>query len=198
MSPQSGARNSSPPVLGPTVSARKIEISLRNINQLFNSMDPSPFHERDLDRDAEEFLVSWAQEYPSNSRLKLVLHLTDKPAIAEPEVYIQEAVNHYFGYRARLNKLELQSLLQQGRVSLLIGASFLAACLLASETIARHLTGTLADVLREGMTIAGWVAMWRPMQIYLYEWWPIQRMGRIYKRMSRMKVEVKVAPDHSA
>ena len=42
----------------------RIEIYLDRIEQLFNSMDPSPFHEKDLDRDAEEFIVSWAQEYP--------------------------------------------------------------------------------------------------------------------------------------
>ena len=35
-----------------------IEVKLTELNQLFNSMDPSPFHERDLDHDAEEFIVS--------------------------------------------------------------------------------------------------------------------------------------------
>src|SRR5439155_10099296 len=40
-----------------------IELNLRDINQLFNTMDPSPFHEKDLDHDAEEFILSWAQEF---------------------------------------------------------------------------------------------------------------------------------------
>jgi hypothetical protein len=38
-----------------------IELKLSGLNQLFNSMDPSPFHERDLDHDAEEFIVSWKE-----------------------------------------------------------------------------------------------------------------------------------------
>jgi hypothetical protein len=32
---------------------RLIEVKVQTLHQLFNSMDPSPFHERDLDRDAE-------------------------------------------------------------------------------------------------------------------------------------------------
>jgi hypothetical protein len=42
----------------------RIEVFVDRIEQLFNSMDPSPFQERDLDDDAEEFIVSWAQEFP--------------------------------------------------------------------------------------------------------------------------------------
>jgi hypothetical protein len=46
-------------------------------------------------------------------------------------------------------------------------------------------------VLREGLIIAGWVAMWRPMEIFLYEWWPLRRKGHLYEKLSRMHVEVR-------
>src|SRR5258707_10948990 len=46
---------------------RRIEIYLENLEQFFNSMDPSPFHEKDLDDDAEEFIVSWAEEFQVHS-----------------------------------------------------------------------------------------------------------------------------------
>ena len=38
-----------------------ISLKLRDVHQLFNSMDPSPFIEKDLDDDAEEFIVGWAE-----------------------------------------------------------------------------------------------------------------------------------------
>ena len=50
--------------------------------------------------------------------------------------------------------------------------------------------GTLFRFLRESLTIAGWVAMWRPMQIYLYDWWPLRRRGQLYGKLSRIPVEV--------
>ena len=42
----------------------RVELNLRDVNQLFNTIDPSPFREKDLDRDAEEFMVSWTREFP--------------------------------------------------------------------------------------------------------------------------------------
>lgn len=45
-------------------------------------------------------------------------------------------------------------------------------------------------MLKEGFTIAGWVAMWRPMQIFLYEWWPLLRRRSIYANLARASVHV--------
>jgi hypothetical protein len=33
--------------------------------------------------------------------------------------------------------------------------------------------------------------MWRPMEIFLYEWWLLLRRGRLYEKMSRMRIEVR-------
>ena len=53
----------------------KIELKLRDVGQIFNSMDPSPFNEKDLDHDAEEFIVSWAHEYSLAEPVSLKIHL---------------------------------------------------------------------------------------------------------------------------
>lgn len=153
-------------------------------------MDPSPFHEKDLDHDAEEFIASWAQEFPLGEPVALLVHLKQPRADTQP--LIETAVHNYFAYRAKLNRLELHHLLKQGRISLVIGLAFLTACLLASELLLQQKgSGTLSTLLREGLTIAGWVAMWRPMQIFLYDWWPLRRTGRLYEKLSRMPVEVR-------
>ncbi len=66
-----------------------IEVKVNEIHQLFNSMDPSPFHERDLDHDAEQFIVSWAQEWHHREPLKLVIHLARQPeGIADPRALV--------------------------------------------------------------------------------------------------------------
>ncbi len=169
--------------------SHRIELDLRDLHQLFNSMDPSPFREKDLDADAEEFMVGWMQEFPLREPVALAVHLRQPPETGDAQALIEQAVHHYFAYRADLNRLELRRLLEQGRVSLVIGLLFLSGCLFAGSLIG-HRDGTLAQVWREGLTIAGWVAMWRPMQIYLYDWWPLARRGRIFEKMSRMRVEV--------
>jgi hypothetical protein len=166
-----------------------ISLKLSDMNQLFNSMDPSPFIEKDLDDDAEEFIVSWAQEFSPNAPLKLRIYL-DQSSDEDPKGLIRTAVHNHFAHRATITDLEFRRLLKQGRTSLFIGLLFLAACLLLSKMLLGNESGTWAAVVRESLTIAGWVAMWRPMQIYLYDWWPLLRRKRIYAKLSHMPVEL--------
>jgi hypothetical protein len=135
------------------------------------------------------------QEYHRHEPVQLVVHLTETPDGKHPRTLIEEAIHHYFTYRARMNWMELRRLLRQGRSSLLVGLVFFAVCLLGSNFIARHHPGTLLLLLKEALTIAGTVSLWRPMEIYLYEWWPLRRRGQIFEKMSRMPVEVTVDKD---
>ena len=166
-----------------------ISLKLRDTNQLFNSMDPSPFIEKDLDDDAEEFIVSWAQEFSPNAPLKLRIYLDRWPA-EDPKELIRTAVRNHFDHRAKITDLEFKRLLRQGRTSLFIGLLFLAACLILSKMLLGHDAGTWAAIARESLTIAGWVAMWRPMQIYLYDWWPLLQLRRVFAKLSHMPVEL--------
>ena len=36
----------------------------------------------------------------------------------------------------------------------------------------------------------GWVAMWRPLEIFLYDWWPVRRLQVAYERLARMQTLV--------
>jgi hypothetical protein len=170
---------------------QRIEIFVDKIEQLFNSMDPSPFHEKDLDHDAEEFIVSWAREYPRRDRFKLIVHVNQSPQAFSEEL-VEVAVRNYFAYRARLSAMELKRLFKQGRTSLAIGLLFLAACFLIREFLLRRTDEAIFRFARESLTIAGWVAMWRPMQIFLYDWWPLRHLGRIHEKLSRMPVELRL------
>lgn len=169
----------------------RIEIFVDRMEQLFNSMDPSPFHEKDLDHDAEEFIVSWAKEYPRSDPLTLIVHLDQPSEHIGSQELIEKAVRNYFAYRGKLNRLEFKHLLKQGRTSLVIGVLFLATCLSLSEFVFHQRPGTLPGLMRESLTIAGWVAMWRPMQIFLYDWWPLLRVGHIYEKLSHVPVELR-------
>ncbi len=166
-----------------------IELNLNDITQLFNSMDPSPFNAKDLDHDAEEFIVSWAQEYGPHEPLTFRIHLEKWPA-EDPTAIITEAVHNYFTYRSKINRLEFRQLIKQGRISLAIGLTFLASCLLIAEFLTVYEGRTWVRILREGFTIAGWVSMWKPLEICLYEWWPLVRRGQILTKLGKIPVEV--------
>lgn len=170
--------------------AGRIELRLRELAQLFDSFDPAPFHEKDLDRDAEEFIVSWAREYPPELPLQFRLHLPRDQERLSPERTVQEAIGHYFAYRAELARLELRRTLEQGRRSLLVGLLFLASCMALRELLLGLGHGELQRVVAEGLLIVGWVAMWRPLEIFLYDWWPLRQRRRVYEKLSRAGVRV--------
>ncbi len=170
-----------------TLRPQQIELRLRNVTALFNSLDPSPFQEKDLDVAAEEFIVSWARELPANTPLVLRLHLEEPPA-TDPVPMVREALRNYFTYRGELLHREFKQLMRLARTSLFIGLTFLAVCMVVSVYLLPQEGNALATFLRESVVIVGWVAMWRPLELYLYEWWPLTRKKRLYDRLARMEV----------
>ncbi len=169
-----------------------IQVRLRELPQLFNSMDPSPFSERDLDADAEEFILSWARELPVHRAIELIVHLTAAPPPTRGQAVVEEAVRHFFRERAELKHHEFRQLMRRGRHSLVIGLAFLTGSLVLGGLLGGmldvHNWKTSAGIIKESCTIGGWVAMWRPLEIYLYNWWPLRDEWRLLERLARMKV----------
>lgn len=172
-----------------TANDNQIEVRLRELSQLFNSMDPSPFIDRDLDAAAEEFIVSWARELAHKSELELIIHLATLPPPDRADG-TEEAVRHYFATRAEVKHRELRLLLRRGRASLLIGLLFLAGCFGLGEVAQQAPLGKWNEFVALGLHIAGWVAMWRPLEIFLYDWWPVRSDQRLLERLARMKVRL--------
>jgi hypothetical protein len=170
----------------------EIAIRVRSIAQLFNSFDPSPFNEKDLDPGAHEHIVEWARELPHDARFSIVVHLppeeAEKPECAE----IGPAFAHYFSEAAQSARRQQRELFRIGRVSLAIGTSALVLCLGASQLLAPLIpNATAARVVEESLILVGWVANWRPLEIYLYDWWPIRRRIRLYERIAGAQVVVR-------
>ena len=178
------------PSVSTTTRTPVIQLELADINQLFHSLDPSPFREKDLEEGAEDFIVSWAEELPKASELKLIIHLSIPPPENKDENEVREAMQNYFNYRANQYGYQYRKLLREGLKNLGIGLSFLASCLILAQYLLRFGDGTIIAILRESLVIGGWVAMWRPMQIFLYDRWPIKQKQKLYQRLARMDVSI--------
>jgi hypothetical protein len=161
-------------------------------------MDPSPFRERDLDPNAEEFIVGWAESVPAATPLALLVHL-ERPAGRpdEPEI-LREAIRDFFRHESDRATRRLRQLFQRGRVSLAIALFFLFALFGLGDVVANATANKrFGEILREGLVIGGWVAMWRPLEIFLYDWWPIRRQIRLYDRLANMPVRIAYS-DHAS
>jgi hypothetical protein len=169
-----------------------IAIRLDSIAQLFHSLDPLPFREKDLDKDAADYIVSWARELPRDRPFRIAVYLPEAQ-LALPEAKdIGPAVRQFFAYRAQESGLELKELFRVGRRSLAIGMTVLLLAVIARQTVAaRFEPGPLVTIVEESLLIFAWVANWRPIEIFLYDWWPIVRRRKLSERLAAAEVELR-------
>lgn len=168
-----------------------LELRVRELAQLFNSLDPTPFLNKDLDHACEAFIDNWALLLPHDSHLHLSIHVEQLtlPAHDAGEL-VAEAIHNYYGYKTELLRGELKQLLRLGRYSLGVGLAFVALCLMLAEAIGTLVPAQGAKIARESLTIVGWVAMWRPAQIFLYEWWPLKGRIRVFENLRFARVSL--------
>ena len=79
-----------------------------------------------------------------------------------------------------------------GRRSLAIGMTVLLLAVIARQAVAaRFEPGPLVTIIEESLLIFAWVANWRPIEIFLYDWWPIVRRRKLYERLAAAEVELR-------
>jgi hypothetical protein len=172
-----------------------IQVRIHELRQLFNSIDPSPFRERDLDPDCEEFIVSWAREMPLDRDLHVEVRI-DSVQPAELAAEVPSAVRGHFAREASLQDLRRRRIVREGRLSLAIGLALLVLCEGAAALVPAARLGTAGEILRESLIIAGWVVMWHPLEVLLYGVWPVVRERRLLERLAAADVRLTAPMAH--
>jgi hypothetical protein len=174
------------------VQPANIELRVEKIAQLFDTLDPLPFRDRDLDRDAEEFIVGWARELPTSAAIHITVHVPVSETGGEHARELGRAIASYFDSRAKAVSNDLKELFRVGRYSLAIGLVVLAMCVTASHFVAGVEPSVgLGRFLEESLIILGWVANWRPIEIFLYEWYPLVRRRSLFRRLAAAEVQLR-------
>lgn len=168
-----------------------LKLRLSGFSQLFSSLDPAPFHERELDSEAASYIFDWACDAPSRQPLALQLVLGADKIDPVEAAAVPSAVHDFFKRRAASRRKEVRMLMRNGRISLLVAVVFI----MIASAIAQWLGGVMPDgryqtLVKESIVVACWVAMWRPAGIFLYDWWPLVEDARLYDRLSEMSVGV--------
>ncbi|KAJ4454194.1 hypothetical protein PAPYR_11142 [Paratrimastix pyriformis] len=172
-----------------------IDIKLSRISQLFNSYDPSPFLEKDLDGDAEDYIVAWARELPRKVPVTLMMHLPAEVACYAEVGALQDSIRKFFFSRMATARREVRAKLNEALKGFLVGMVIVIVCLTA-RGLASHFIKvttdqvvytTLLNMLTESLLICAWVSLWVPVQTFLYK-----RRLRLFKRLSDADVRVRV------
>jgi len=172
-----------------------IEIKLPSVLHLFNSFDPAPFYTKELDRDASDYIVGIVRDFPLKTQFRIIVYLPADALGTQEAQKIPEAIRNHFKYMVLVQGQKLRERCIYGKFTLLVGLSFLAIAMIASQAVAETFSNyPLARLFAIALEVAGWVAMWEPVTVHLYQLWPIIKERKIYEKISRLEVEVRPYP----
>lgn len=164
-----------------------VDVRLTSIDRVFDNRDPAPFRERDLDSQLAEYLVDAGEDLVSHDRFRVVFWL-DQPCSTDE---IEVPYRAYFKYE--LERLDRARSRQRraGWITLALAIVSIVVLMSLSELVARAITGSIGAGLKEGLVISGWVLMWRPIEVLVYDSIPWRRSRRVFRRLLAMPIDVR-------
>jgi hypothetical protein len=167
-----------------------IEVKVNRLEQLFDKKDPNPYRSKDLDDDVVEYIVSSAQEIGLKNfgKLKVICHSSIEDESIET---VKIGIKDYFLYRSQISDKKIKAILTLGVKTLLIGVTFLTLAISVSATLVDGITDSFVGKLfKEGLLLIGWVSMWKPVNIFLYEWWPLVDLRNLFDTLYETQIEI--------
>lgn len=166
-----------------------IDIRIQRIDQLLDPLDPSPFHENEkaLNRDAEGHIVDFAGEHARAEPLRLIVHapVSIKPRAAE----ITRAIHAHFKLAHAKCRRRYLRRIRIGRALLIAGIAVLGIALLLRALLGDPGDRAMIEAIREGLLILGWVALWRPLDILLFERLEDHQSSALLQRLAQIPVD---------
>jgi hypothetical protein len=124
----------------------------------------------------------------------LVVDLDREARLPDEAAVVRDAIHEFFSHRAESVRQRLRELFRVDRTSLAIGLVALAGAIALRDFLGNLMKGTrIGEILRESLTIGGWVSMWRPLEVFLYDWWPIRNEARLFDRLAAMPLRIRYA-----
>lgn len=170
--------------------AHHLSIELGSLEELFDAPQFDPVGGR-----AEELpgLERLANELRPLSRAPVCTRIQLPASARAPDLEerCRHALRVVLDRRIQRNRNDARSLRQEGYATLWRGLLFLALCLLGSRLVGELplLPGFVERFIDEGLVIAGWVALWYPLDVLLYQRWPLARERRLYENLRDMRLE---------
>jgi hypothetical protein len=171
-----------------------VRLELANLRELFAAPQADPLSGRPHGDSGVDRILNQLRPKPAREiRATIVLPATERDAGLESGCRV--AMEHYCDAKLAWIRNNDRSLWHEGRATLVRGVLFLALCMLASNVVGepRYLHPVLARFLDEGFVIAGWVALWYPLDALLYQHWPLARERRMYEALKRMDLRFESA-----
>lgn len=166
-----------------------IELSVDNLDQLYDTKDPNPYRIKDLDDDVVEYIISSCHDIGKN-KVKELRIIVPYKIEEQSQREVQHSIKDYFDYRTQISYRNLKVMLANGFKSLTIGITFLIFAIISMIYASKVIDDNFLKLfIKESFVLVGWVSMWKPVNIFLYEWWPIKDNIKLFGVLKEMHVD---------
>jgi len=168
-----------------------IHLDLADPRELFHPAELDPIGGQPYAEPGLERILNRIRPRPDRP-VRATLRLPAAARTPDLEARIRSGLQQYCDHRIGQIANDISSLRQEGLATLWRGLLFLALCMLGSQLLGepKFLPGILARFLDEGLIIAGWVALWYPLDALLYQHWPLKRERRLYQSLRDMELKL--------
>jgi hypothetical protein len=164
-----------------------VDVRVPSVERLFDNRDPAPFRDRDLDPSLVEYLIDSGEDLVGSERVRIVFWL-EKPC--EPGE-IEAAFHAHFEDELDRLRRKRRRQLRTGWIALAIAVVSIVGLIALGELVTRVIGGTLGAGLKEGLVISGWVLMWKPVEVLVYESIPWRRQRRVICTLLAAAIEMR-------
>jgi len=168
-----------------------VGVRLDSLSDLFETFDPAPMPDGELAPEVADYICNRAARFSDDGELEIHLHLPGSEAEVARTMDLTQRVQSCFRARAEEERRHLSEVFRSGRQALAIGLAVLVVCLLLAWLVGGgDERSSLARLAQESLVVIGWVVIWRPAEIFLYDWIPIEKQKKLLFRLARLTVSV--------
>ena len=169
-----------------------IHLDLADPRELFHPAEVDPIGGQPYAEPGLERILNRIRPRPDRP-VRATLRLPLSARAPDLEARMRSGLRQYCDHRIGQISNDISSLRQEGLATLWRGLIFLALCMLGSRLVGepKFLPGIVARFLDEGLIIAGWVALWYPLDALLYQHWPLKRERRLNELLHRMDLRLR-------
>lgn len=162
-----------------------IELRIQKLEQLFDTLDPAPFHDKALDRNVDAYLIESAAEYSVGTPLKVVIYAPAELAVQISD--IERAIHAHFALATQQAERRHRRRRAVGRLALFAGLAILVLALSLRSWL-KSVSNPFAEAFSEGLMILAWVALWRPIETIGFDSWEAMQQRRLLAKLAQVPV----------
>ncbi|MCX5493899.1 hypothetical protein OSH11_04225 [Kaistia dalseonensis] len=173
---------------------QNVDLYLSDIHNFFQTPEVDPFLGDNIEASGiDQLMDTLNARRRGHKRLSsITIHLPAAMIMADLPARTRAAIDIYCNTQIRLAVQKKREVWLEGWRALRIGSVFWIVCLglslLSEQLFSIH--GGFGRLFSEGFIIAGWVGLWRPAELLLYEWRPYRREIELYEAIKRMQLRI--------